>query len=139
MSYIVTTRASIQGLFIEVEDKLNGDFWDHFYEPSFIENIAAKSGNAKRYNVFCKMLLTALKGTSESLQLDFITHQDIEMQQLRKGVSISRATDPKIIKKRYLIMSYIAEFDKVLYPIPLIFNEAPTTERLKLTIHRLCQ
>lgn len=83
------------------------------------------------------MLLTALKGTSESLQLDLLTHQDIENQPMRKG--LTRTTDPIIMKRRYLIMSYLSEFDKVTYPIPLNFNESPSIERLKLTIHRLSQ
>ena len=83
------------------------------------------------------MILTALKGTSESLQLDLLTHQDIENQQLRKG--FNRTTDPIIMKRRYLIMSYMAEFDKVSYPIPINFIESPAPERLKLTIRRLSQ
>ena len=133
----MTTKANAEGLYVEVEDKLTGDSWENFYEPPSIESITSKTGSAKRFNVFCKMILTALKGTSESLQLDLLTHQDIENQQLRKG--FNRTTDPIIMKRRYLIMSYMAEFDKVSYPIPINFNESPAPERLKLTIRRLSQ
>lgn len=85
------------------------------------------------------MLATALKGSSDSVQLDLLTHQDIEMQQMRKNGSVNKSTDPKITARRYLIMSYMAEFDKVLYPIPLNYNDHPSPDRLKLTIRRLSQ
>lgn len=91
-----------------MENKLTADLWESFYEPASIEHITSKTGNTKRFNVFVKMLMTALKGSNDSLQLDLLTHQDIEMQQMRKGGSINRATDPKVVRRRYLIMSYMA-------------------------------
>lgn len=40
---------------------------------------------------------------------------------------------PKIPKnnKRYLILTYSSEFDRVHYPLPLAFEENPDVERLK--------
>ncbi|KRX10182.1 hypothetical protein PPERSA_08585 [Pseudocohnilembus persalinus] len=40
-------------------------------------------------------------------------------------------------KKRYLIMTYCAEFDKVHYPMPLNYDENPDPEQLKSTVRRL--
>ena len=39
--------------------------------------------------------------------------------------------------KRYLILTYAAEFDRVHYPLPLIFEEHPDTAALQATIRRL--
>ena len=39
--------------------------------------------------------------------------------------------------KRYLILTYAVEFDRVHYPLPLTFNENPTTPALQKTIKRL--
>lgn len=49
-----------------------------------------------------------------------MTHRDIEAQSTRRnGGQGGRATDPRIANKRYLIMNYMGEFDKVHYPLPL--------------------
>lgn len=85
------------------------------------------------------MLITALTGSSDSVHVDVLTHQDLEMQASRKNGAASKTTDPKLINKRYLIMSYMAEFDKVHYPLPLDYVSNPDPERLKLTIRRLSQ
>ena len=39
--------------------------------------------------------------------------------------------------KRYLILTYMVEFDKVHYPLPLNFDENPDIDTLKNTIRRL--
>ena len=39
--------------------------------------------------------------------------------------------------KRYLILTYAAEFDRVHYPLPLMYEEYPDPEDLKRTIVRL--
>ena len=39
--------------------------------------------------------------------------------------------------KRYLILTYAVEFDRVHYPLPLTFDEHPTTDALQKTITRL--
>jgi coiled-coil domain-containing protein 61 len=65
------------------------------------------------------MLVSALTGTSDSVHIDILTHHDLEVQALRKSGTSNKITDPKFINKRYIIMSYMAEFDKVHYPLPL--------------------
>lgn len=39
--------------------------------------------------------------------------------------------------RRYLILTYCAEFDRVHYPLPLMVDEAPTSDAMKQTIKRL--
>ncbi|CAM9878956.1 unnamed protein product, partial [Hapterophycus canaliculatus] len=39
--------------------------------------------------------------------------------------------------KRYLILTYAAEYDRVHYPLPLAFVECPTRDQLERTIDRL--
>ena len=38
--------------------------------------------------------------------------------------------------KRYIILTYTSEFDRVHYPLPLQYNEVPETENLIRTINR---
>ena len=48
------------------------------------------------------------------------------MQANRKnGGGASKTTDPKLINKRYLILSYISTYDKAHYPIPLDYIASP--------------
>lgn len=40
-------------------------------------------------------------------------------------------------RKRYLILTYAAEYDRVHYPLPLAYVDVPTREQLERTIDRL--
>jgi hypothetical protein len=61
------------------------------------------------------------------------------MQANRKSGHHAKTTDPRLVNKRYLILSYVSTYDKAHYPIPLDFVTNPDPERLKLTIRRLAQ
>lgn len=44
-----------------------------------IEDITAKTGNFKKFHVFVKMLLSAIKHASDSVFMDLLTYQDLEV------------------------------------------------------------
>lgn len=48
-------------LVVDVEDKYSGDLWRGDYSAKFIEELTNKTGTFKKFNVFVKMLLGALK------------------------------------------------------------------------------
>jgi coiled-coil domain-containing protein 61 len=85
------------------------------------------------------MLLTAFTRSSDTVFVDVLTHHDIEMQNTRRNPHGSRTTDPIILSRRYIILSYMVEFDKVHYPLALNQNQRPPSERLQLTIRRLSE
>lgn len=103
-----------------------------------IEDITAKTGNFKKFPVFVKMLLSALKQASDSVFVDLLTYQDLEVLKSRKagGQAPPPRTQPPN-NKRYLIMTYAAEFDRVHYPLPLLFEENPDPQHLKRIISQL--
>eukprot|EP00951_Prasinocladus_malaysianus_P047244 scaffold649542_cov56-Prasinocladus_malaysianus.AAC.1 len=47
----------------------------------------------------------------------------------------ARALPPN--NKRYLILTYAAEFDRVHFPLPLLYEESPDPALLKKTISAL--
>ena len=49
-------------LFVEIEDKMTGDLWRGDFQSKYIEEITQKTGSYKKFNIFVKMLLSALKG-----------------------------------------------------------------------------
>jgi coiled-coil domain-containing protein 61 len=105
-----------------------------------LEVMSAKSGNFKKLAVFGAMLRAALRGGSSTVSLDLLTSADLEALKSRRGgrggagdaapgaassaaaaLAHARAS---AAGKRYLILTYAAEFDRVHYPLPLLPCEA---------------
>ena len=130
--------------------------------PADVEEITAKTGSFKRFPVFVKMLLSAVRQESDSVFVDLLTYADLELLRSKRasaaGVASSAGTaaaaaqagpgpagaaapgaaaPPPGSTKRYLILTYAAEFDRVHYPLPLAFEEHPDPRRLQATIRQL--
>lgn len=116
VDYILRGHVDGKGeLVIEAEQKSNGARWFGQFSPQSLEQLTRKTGNFKRFPVFVKMLSTALSRTSESVFVELFTYADLEaLQQKRAGRSAapSRASKVRSSNKRYLILTYIVEFDK---------------------------
>jgi hypothetical protein len=56
---------------------------------------------------------------------------------LSGGTSATSAATGPHAKKRYLILTYAGEFDRVHYPLPLAFEDAASVESMQRTIRRL--
>lgn len=146
-----------------------------------MEEITARTGNYKKFAVFTRMLLAALRRDSDAVAVDLLTYADLEALRARRAGSgdqtLSPAQNPDGppagapdrpadsgggtrgdgaasqdggpgrspaaggaagapggANKRYLIMTYAAEYDRVHYPLPLAFEARPDPERLRATI-----
>lgn len=99
------------------------------------------------------MLITAVQQTSDSVVVDLLTFADLEELKSRRAASSSTAAAQKPAgpqaqpaqsglqpsNKRYLILTYAAEFDRVHYPLPLAYEDRPDPDRLKGLIQQLRQ
>ncbi|CAD8082194.1 unnamed protein product [Paramecium primaurelia] len=136
VNYIININANIETLNIEIESKQSGDSWIANYHAQYIEEIASKTGNYKKYTTFIKMLQSALNNQTETVYIDILTFQDLEQIKNKRSNKLqTQNIAPN--NKRYLILSYIVEFDKVHYPLPLNYNEQPNLQQMKNTIIRL--
>ena len=102
-----------------------------------VEDISSKTGNYKKFAVFVRMLASAIRQESDSVFVDLLTYADLETLKNKKGAGqapLQRTIPPN--NKRYLILTYAAEFDRVHYPLPLLY-EAPTVEHLQTVIQKL--
>lgn len=102
-----------------------------------LEDITAKTGNYKKFNVFVRMLVSAIHQESESVFVDLLTYSDLETLKSKKVAGqapLKRTIPPN--NKRYLILTYAAEFDRVHYPLPLLFEE-PTVQHLQSVVQQL--
>ena len=86
------------------------------------------------------MLGSAFDNDSHSVTLDLLTSEDLEALRQASGVSTQTAK-PEVAQtirsKRYLILTYHGEFDKVHYPMALTLSEIDDVSELKRTIVRL--
>lgn len=91
------------------------------------------------------MLESALTGSSDSVGLDLLTYADLEEMWGRKlGGSMDRhAGGPsppvggKAQAKRYLILTYSVEFDRIHYPLALCYCGQPEARVLQDRIRKL--
>eukprot|EP00656_Telonema_subtile_P021421 TRINITY_DN2245_c0_g1_i1.p3 TRINITY_DN2245_c0_g1~~TRINITY_DN2245_c0_g1_i1.p3 ORF type:complete len:194 (-),score=63.63 TRINITY_DN2245_c0_g1_i1:1156-1737(-) len=141
VEYLMNLEVEADGdsLHMEVEDKSSGDRWSGRFSSRYIEEITHKTGNFKKFSVFLKMLITSLSPSgSDTVFVDLLTYNDLEMlknRKARKQPSAAPAGKPN--NKRYLILTYAVEFDRVHYPLPLQFVDEPDNEALQKTIQRL--
>ena len=166
VAYIVTTVVQEgQHLTVEVEQQSEASRWrgqftaqcmEHFCKASLtlcrcikctleaqlycsadIEDISAKTGNYKKFAVFVRMLASAIRQESDSVFVDLLTYSDLETLKNKKAAGrapLQRTIPPN--NKRYLILTYAAEFDRVHYPLPLLYEE-PTVEHLQTLVQQL--
>ncbi|XP_022107012.1 coiled-coil domain-containing protein 61-like [Acanthaster planci] len=128
-------------LTVEVEDRLTADQWRGTFDAAYIEDLTHKTGNFKQFSIFTSMLESAINKTSESVTLDLLTYADLETLRSRKA-GAARSTLPGAQKaalsaKRYLIVTYTVEFDRIHYPLPLPYQGKPDPVALQETVREL--
>lgn len=142
-------------LCLDIEQIDSGERWSgqftsqcrcslHFYLTYFtdLEELTHQVGNYKKYNVFIKMLMSGLSGESENVYVNLLTYNDLQLLKARKlGVSSSFSSQTSQShhsqSKRYIILTYASEFDRVNFPLPLTYEDNPSVPALQKTIKRL--
>lgn len=117
-----------------------------------VEDITSKTGSFKKFSVFVRMLQSAVLQQSDSVFVDLLTCQDLEMLKAKKAAAAAngdtaaqqpqqqvRQLPPSLASKRYLILTYASEFDRVHYPLPLQADEQPDPARFRAVIASLRQ
>eukprot|EP00485_Elphidium_margaritaceum_P003226 CAMPEP_0202688740 /NCGR_PEP_ID=MMETSP1385-20130828/4192_1 /ASSEMBLY_ACC=CAM_ASM_000861 /TAXON_ID=933848 /ORGANISM="Elphidium margaritaceum" /LENGTH=786 /DNA_ID=CAMNT_0049343773 /DNA_START=79 /DNA_END=2439 /DNA_ORIENTATION=+ len=143
-TYFVRALQKDGTLFVEVEEVKTGHKWKNQFIHGYIEEMTNKTGNFKTFDKFCKMMYSALQCSSSSSKtvdnertsssstvfIDLLTYQDLEILKARKaakaGVAPQAALNAthRTKNKRYLILTYVVEFDRVHYPLALKLDEA---------------
>ena len=85
------------------------------------------------------MLESAITKTSDSVILDLLTYEDLESMWEKKLGSNKRGKRElsKPQAKRYLILTYNVEFDRIHYPLALSYCGSPDPIILQQTIRKL--
>ncbi|KAF4039541.1 hypothetical protein GN244_ATG08374 [Phytophthora infestans] len=147
--YVVTVQVQQQMLHVQVEAAdavaVPSSVWMGKFPASDVEQLTRQTGNSKRFPVFVQMLLTALHRRSDTVFVDLLTAADLDLYRQRKlqpgaiSEGLPSAASNTNNGKRYLILTYAVEFDRVHYPLPLTQELSPSPEVLQRTIRRLRQ
>lgn len=128
-------------LIVEISDPMTADQWRGEFDPAYIEDLTRKTGNFKQFPIFCSMLESAVRKASESVTLDLLTYADLELLRNRKAGVVGRPRgqqqSPALSAKRYLILIYTVEFDRIHYPLPLPYQGKPDPAALQKEIRAL--
>lgn len=128
-------------LIVEISDLVTADQWRGDFDPAYIEDLTRKTGNFKQFPIFCSMLESAVRKTSDSVTLDLLTYADLELLRNRKAGVVSRPRSSQqpsaLTAKRYLILIYTVEFDRIHYPLPLPYLGKPDPAALQKEIRAL--
>ncbi|VDD75047.1 unnamed protein product [Mesocestoides corti] len=114
-----------KSLKVEVRDLKSDEEWHGCFSSDYIEELTRKTGNYKSYGIFVTMLYAVSFNKSKSLILDLVDYEDLE--NFRKSNMINEK--PLVLQpdrqrrpqRRYLILTYISDFDKTFYPLPLTY------------------
>ncbi|XP_016133136.1 centrosomal protein CCDC61 isoform X2 [Sinocyclocheilus grahami] len=139
--YAVKVEMAERLLIIEISDVVTAAQWRGEFDPAYIEDLTRKTGNFKQFPVFCSMLESAVNKSSESVTLDLLTYSDLELLRNRKAGVVGRPRaqpqSPALSAKRYLILIYTVEFDRIHYPLPLPYLGKPDPAELQREIRAL--
>eukprot|EP00887_Chlorella_sp_A99_P001459 scaffold8.g1459.t1 len=155
--HLISVSSTPDSLEVEVEEPEAVQFWRGRFAASYLEEITSKTGSFKKFAVFVRMLASALRRESDSVYVDLLTYSDLELLKSQRartsegglaqasaaaqaagvtGAAQQRAP-ASAQNKRYLILTYAAEFDRVHYPLPLQPEDSPDPQRLKAIIRQL--
>lgn len=148
IDYILYLSTNDINLTISLEQASETLYWNGIFDARYLEEITNKAGSPKSFEVFIKMLMSGLANESENVLVDLLSYKDLEMMRNKKtnhssssgnnlNESSSMNQDLSIINKKYLIISYTNEFEKVHYPLPLSFILQPDISYTLRTIERL--
>ncbi|NXC50550.1 CCD61 protein, partial [Penelope pileata] len=127
------SRAALE---VEVEECCSTERWRGRFDAASIEDLTHKTGNFKQFGIFCSMLEAALLKSSEAVSLELLTYGDLETLRCRKAgaaARISPSTLP-LSNKRYLILIYCVEFDRIHYPLPLPYAGVADSATLRCLV-----
>ena len=147
-NYVVNLAVKGAMISLEIEETVSNERWSGEFTAQYMEEITLKAGNFKKFSVFVKMLISSFDRENDSVYVDVLTYADLETLKARKagtadGANAGAATTAsttgksKSEMKRYVILTYRSDYDRVHYPLPLSFEETPNTESMRRTIRRL--
>lgn len=144
-NYRLRVSSTVNCLELHLIDEDTQHNWKNKFSAQYIEDITKKLENHKKFSIFVKMLLSGIEGDSKSVMVDILSEKEISLLKTKRKQNTSTSVLESSVRsedtkkkvnpgKRYVIVTYIVEFDKVHYPLPLFFEEKQDVDFLIKTI-----
>ena len=82
--YEISVSVTDEALTLSLTSGENPKRWSNTFTKKDIEILTHRAKNAKRFNIFCKMLFASLNETSKSTLIDILSPYDMELIKSRK-------------------------------------------------------
>ena len=121
-------------LVVDVECE-TGERWTGAFSADYIESLTSKTGNYKALGTFARMLSGARRHGRQCLRrlVDGARLGTTTSEKTRLHRPHGRAAP---VDRRYLTVTYAAEFDRVHYPLPLDAETQPSRASLARQLRR---
>eukprot|EP00043_Microstomoeca_roanoka_P015539 m.155739 g.155739 ORF g.155739 m.155739 type:complete len:629 (-) comp16283_c2_seq5:120-2006(-) len=124
--------------FVRVEHTVTTEVWSNTFSREYIETLTHKAGSFKELSVFYRMLTRAiLEGNTDVVSATLYSGDDLKQFQKTKRVRDSTASSSETENMKYLVVTYWTEYDRVQYPLPLMYAGEPDPKALIQKIRRL--
>lgn len=129
--------------FIRIEHTVTTEVWANSFTREYIEELTHKAGSFKELSVFFRMLAKSLEGKDKDVVSVTLYSQD-DLQHLKKTKKLKESALPErsqhqkeLETSKYLVLTYRTEYDRVQYPLPLLYAGEPDPKALIRKIRRL--
>jgi hypothetical protein len=129
--HTVSVSVDSTGLSVSVEDQLALDCWRGLFTKDFVEQLTMKTGSFKSFETFVAMLQAAVTTQGHSVSLDFVSYS------FAHGLDAPGGGEDADGGRRYLVLTYRTEFDRVHFPLPLLQHSRPDPAMLQRTVRAL--
>jgi len=130
IDYSIRIHVTDDRFFLEAQNVDTGELWRNCFEKIYIEDITRKASSFKKFKVFTKMLLDAMACDGDpncAVSINLHTYEHLEALIQNKTQKVSNRAK----NKRYLILTYEADYDRVQYPLCLKYTVPSSAEMLK--------
>jgi len=130
IDYSIRIQVTDNRFFLEAQNVDTGELWRNCFEKVYIEDITRKASSFKKFKVFTKMLLDAMACDGDpncAVSINLHTYEHLEALIQTKTQKVSNRAK----NKRYLILTYEADYDRVQYPLCLKYTTPSSAEMLK--------
>ncbi|XP_073991792.1 uncharacterized protein [Rhodnius prolixus] len=121
---------------LSIIDNTTSEKWVCTYNSMYIEELTRRTGNYKKFSIFVTMLNSGILRTNNCVRIELLNHKDLlALSERQKQVRCSPSVEEDT--RKYLILIYTVEFDKIHYPLPLQYCGMPNPRILQKRINYL--
>jgi coiled-coil domain-containing protein 61 len=143
VDYLIYLSANENTLRIDLENQNECQYWRTECDAKKLEEISVKLKSYKPYHVILKMITSALGKETDAVIVELLSYQDLEALKMKRSnnsmndSTYSEQGREKKMNQKYLIITYMNEFEKLNIPLTMEYLRDPDKDCFSRTIERL--